>query len=299
MNQFINISNFTNKQAREYLESVRWSKGVICPHCNSKKSFKLTAKKGSKKPVRDGVYKCSSCRKQFSVTVGTIFENSHISLNKWLIAIYLICSSKKGISSNQLHRMLDITYKSAWFMSHRIRYAMEQNNKGYLSGTVEVDETYIGGFKSGTTGRGSENKTPVVALIQRNGEVRSKQIDKLTSKNLKAYIRENVDKDSTIITDEFRSYNGLNKEFKDHQTVNHSKKEYVRGDVYTNTVEGYFSLLKRGINGTFHHISKKHLQRYLAEFDFRYNHRILKDETIASILIENSKGKRLTYRGTN
>ena len=128
MNQFINISNFTDKQARKYLESIRWSKGVVCPHCNSKKSFKLTAKKGSKKPVRNGVYKCSSCRKQFSVTVGTIFENSHIPLNKWLIAIYLICSSKKGISSNQLHRMLDITYKSAWFMSHRIRYAMEQNN---------------------------------------------------------------------------------------------------------------------------------------------------------------------------
>ncbi len=298
MNQFLDISNFTAEQAREYLESVRWSNGVICPHCNSDKTFKLTAKKDSKKPVRDGVYKCSNCRKQFSVTVGTIFENSHIPLNKWLIAIYLICSSKKGISSNQLHRMLDITYKSAWFMSHRIRYAMEQNNTTYLSGTVEVDETYIGGYHSGTTGRGSENKIPVVALVQRNGEVRSKKFDNLTGKNLKAYIRENVDKSAIIMTDEFRSYNGLDKEFKSHQTVNHSKKEYARGEVYTNTAEGYFSLLKRGINGTFHHISKQHLQRYLAEFDFRYNFRKLKDEAIPAIVLKGCEGKRLTYQGT-
>ena len=299
MNKFIDISNFTTEQAREYFESVRWSNGVICPHCKSNKSFKLTAKKGSKKPVRDGVYKCSNCRKQFSVTIGTIFENSHIPLNKWLIAIYLICSSKKGISSNQLHRMLDITYKSAWFMSHRIRYAMEENNQDYLSGTIEVDETYIGGYHSGTTGRGSENKIPVVALVQRNGKVRSKKIDKLTGKNLKSYIRENVDKDSTIITDEFPSYKGLDKEYRNHHVVNHSKKEYARGDVYTNTVEGYFSLLKRGVNGTFHHVSKKHLQRYLSEFDFRYNFRILPDETIATIALKGCEGKRLTYRGTN
>lgn len=294
--EYFEISKLTELEARQYLEEIRWSNGIKCPHCGNDKCYKLEAQKDSKKPVRDGVYKCSDCRKQFSVTVGTIFEGSHIPLNKWLIAIYLMCSSKKGVSSNQLHRMLGITYKSAWFMAHRIRYAMEQSGIDKISGIIEVDETYIGGKHSGKRGRGSENKAIVVSLVQRNGIVRSKKFDNLTAKNLKQYIIDNVEKESIIITDEFRSYRGLNKEFVKHEVVNHGKKEYVRGEVYTNTAEGYFGLLKRGVNGTFHHISKKHLHRYLSEFDFRYNLRKLNDSEIAPILINGFEKKRMNYR---
>lgn len=293
---YIDISKFTEDDAREYLESVRWVNDRICPHCGFNTSYKLEPKKESKRPVRKGVYKCKKCRKQFTVTVGTIFAESHIPLNKWLIAVHLMCSSKKGISANQLHRMLGITYKSAWFMAHRVRYAMEHIPLDKLIGIVEVDETYIGGKHSGKRGRGSENKIPVVSLVQRDGTVRSKKFDNLTAKNLKNYIKENVDKSSIIVTDEFRSYNGLAKDFSKHYVVNHGRKEYVRGEAHTNTAEGYFSLLKRGVNGTFHHISKKHLQKYLAEFDFRYNLRKLKDGDITPLAVRGIEGKRLMYR---
>lgn len=283
--------------AREYLERLRWPNGAVCPHCGAIGAYKLQPKASSKRPVRKGVWKCRGCRKQFTVRIGTIFEDSHIPLYQWLSAIQFLCSSKKGISAHQLHRMLNITYKSAWFMAHRIRYAMSQpplNKK--LQGIVEADETYIGGKARGKRGRGAENKTPVVALIQRGGDVRSFKTERVTAKNVKTIIREHVDKSSTIMTDEFRSYKGLDKEFAGHQTVNHGTGEYVRGNTHTNTAEGYFSLLKRGIIGTYHHISQQHLDRYLTEFNFRYNSRKVTDSIRMILAIDGVKGKRLILR---
>lgn len=197
--------HFHNEEAaRKFLEEKRWANGAVCPHCGSLEIYTLKPKPQSKNPVRKGVYKCKACRNQFTVTVGTIFEDSHIPLNKWLLAINLLCSSKKGMSAHQLHRMLGITYKSAWFMAHRIRYAMTQPPLvDKLQGIVEADETYIGGKAHGKRGRGAANKTPVFALVERNGRVCSFKTDKVTAKNLKEKIRENVDKDSTVMTDEF------------------------------------------------------------------------------------------------
>jgi len=283
-------------KAREYLEQMRWSNGVVCPHCGAKEAYKLQAKPESTKPVRNGVYKCKACREQFTVTVGTIFEDSHIPLHKWLLAIQLLCSSKKGMSAHQLHRSLGITYKSAWFMAHRIRYAMTQPPLvDKLQGIVEADETYIGGKSHGKRGRGAENKTPVFALVERNGRVRSFKTDRVTAKNLREKIRENVDKNSTIMTDEFLAYKNLGKEFI-HHTVNHGVGEYVNGDIHTNTAEGFFSILKRGINGVYHHVSPQHLDRYLAEFGFRYDHRKVDDAVRAMVALEQTKGKRLMFR---
>jgi transposase-like protein len=297
---FIDVSSFTKEEAREYLEQLRWANGIVCPHCQSTKTFTLKPKQGSKSSVREGVHKCSKCRKQFTVTVGTIFEDSHIPLNKWLIAVYLIGSSKKGISSNQLSRLLQITYKSAWFMSHRIRYAMEQTNKKKLKGTIEADETYIGGKKRRTRNQtGFENKSPVVALVQRGGNVRSFAVPTTSARVLKRVLNDNVSKKANLITDEWPAYKNVGKDFNSHEVVNHSRYEYVRGDVYTNTIEGYFGILKRGVNGTFHHISRQHLKRYLAEFDFRYNLRKEKDKDIIPLILKGFEGKRLTYRGVN
>ena len=303
--KFTEIATLDAEQAREHLEKLRWPNGAACPHCGDMKVYKLKGKPTSKRPVRKGVYKCKSCRKQFTVTVGTLFEGSHVPLNKWLMAVSLMCSSKKGISSHQLHRMLGVTYKTAWFMSHRIRYAMQQKVKGKLTGIIEVDETYVGGKPRRTrydimnrkkfkTGRGT-SKTPVVALVQRDGIVKSQVVNRVTGKNLKGFVCKYVDKGSTIMTDEFKSYKMLRKDF-NHQFIKHSMGEYVRGNVYTNTVEGYFSLLKRGINGVFHHVSKKHLHRYLTEFDFRYNMRNTDDSDITTKALVNIEGKRLTYR---
>jgi len=236
--------------ARALLEKLRWSNGVACPHCGSLEAYRLQAKESSKTPVRKGVWKCKACRKQFTVTVGTIFEDSHIPIHKWLLAINLLCSSKKGMSAHQLHRMLKVSYKSAWFMAHRIRYAMSQSPLAEkLQGTIEADETYIGGKSHGKRGRGATNKTPVFALVQRGGKVRSFKTERVTGKNLKGMIRDHVNTDSTIMTDEFLAYKGLGKEFASHQTVNHGSGEYVNGNAHTNTVEGYFSILKRGLTG--------------------------------------------------
>jgi len=285
--------------AREVLEKMRWPNGVACPHCSSVEAYKLQAKTDSKKPVRKGVYKCKACRKQFTVTVGTIFEDSHIPIRKWLLAIQLICSSKKGMSAHQLHRMMGISYKSAWFMAHRRRYAMGQPPMvDKLQGIVEADETYIGGKHHGKRGRGSENKTPVFALVERGGNVRAFKTERVTAKNLIGKIRENVDKKATIMTDEFLAYKGLGKEFT-HFTVNHGAGEYVRGDAHTNTAEGFFSILKRGINGVYHHVSEQHLDRYLAEFGFRYNNRKVEDIVRVGIALKQTEGKRLTYKVHN
>jgi len=226
--------------------------------------------------------------------MGTIFEDSHIPLKKWLLAVYLMNASKKGISAHQLHRMLDVTYKAAWFMTHRIRYAMTERPLGQLIGTIEADETYVGGKKrGGKRGRGSENKIPVFALVERGGELRAGKVQNVTSKTLKGIIRDNVTPDSRIMTDQFLAYNGLDKEFAIHETMNHGAGEYVRGDACTNTLEGWFSMLKRGVNGTFHHVREQHLDRYVGEFVYRYNNRKITDAKRAEKAIKKIEGKRL------
>lgn len=297
--KFTDIASFTADQAREHLEQLRWPIGPVCPHCGSITVYPLKAKPESKRPVRKGVYKCKDCRKQFTVTVGTLFEGSHVPLNKWLMAVSLMCSSKKGISAHQLHRMLGVTYKTAWFMGHRIRHAMQQPAlKEKLKGIVEVDETYVGGKprKKGNNKRGrGTKKTPVVALVQRDGTVRSQIINRVTGKNLKRFIAGNVDNNSTVMTDDLNAYRAIEGEF-NHKSVNHSLGQYVDGQVHTNTIEGYFSLLKRGINGIFHHVSKKHLHRYLTEFDYKYNMRKVTDGTRTTTALGLIEGKRLMYR---
>lgn len=285
--------------AREYLEQKRWPNGAVCPHCGATGAYKLQSKANSNRPVRNGVWKCKACRKQFTVTVGTIFEGSHIPLYQWLSAIQFLCASKKGMSAHQLHRMLNITYKSAWFMAHRIRYAMTQSPViDKLQGIVEADETYIGGKHHGKRGRGSENKTPVFALVERGGRVRAFKTERVTSQNLKEKIRENVDKKAVVMTDDFLAYKNLDREFV-HYTVNHGAGEYVNGDIHTNTAEGFFSILKRGINGIYHHVSEQHLDRYLAEFGFRYDNRKVDDAVRVAIALGQIEGKRLTYKVHN
>jgi transposase-like protein len=284
--------------AREYLEKMRWASGVICPHCSGCESYKLTPKATSKAPCRKGLYKCKACRKQFTVTVGTIFEDSHIPLDKWLVAIYLMCSSKKGISAHQLHRMLNLSYKAAWFMCHRIRYAMAQPvMQAKMSGIIEADETYIGGKIRGK-GRGMHvgDKAPVVSLVQRGGRVRSFHMQRVTSWNLRRVLRENVEPSARLITDEHPGYLVAGSDYAAHDSVKHREHEYTRGDVTTNTVEGFFGILKRGINGVYHHVGKNHLHRYLAEFDFRYNARKTDDGTRTNMAIIGFEGKRLMYK---
>lgn len=280
--------------ARAYLESIRWPNGPVCPHCESENVYKITSKPGSK--TRKGVHKCRACRKQFTVTVGTIFESSHIPLSKWLMAVHLMCASKKGMSAHQLHRMLGVTYKTAWFMCHRIRYAMTQEPlASKLSGTVEVDETYVGGKVRGTS-RGRIDKPPVVALVERGGEVRAFPMPQVTEKNLRQAIRENVETSARIMTDGHYAYRDVGQEFAEHHAVSHERNEWVRGDAHTQTVEGYFSLLKRGIVGTYHHVGDEHLHRYVDEFTFRYNRRKVDDGTRAAMAIRGAEGKRLMYR---
>lgn len=295
--------------AAEYLESIRWPNGPVCPHCGDGEKRHYPLKSKTRR-----LYKCAACRKQFTVTVGTIFEGSHIGLNKWLLAFYLLCSSKKGMSAHQLHRMLGVTYKTAWFMAHRIRYAMEQPSfTTRLKGTVEADETYVGGkprrpnkkqhrpldpMKKDVrlTGRGTD-KTPVLALVERGGQVRSFRLATVTGDELGAAIRRNVSRQAHLRTDSFPSYTLVGREYASHETVNHLY-EYVRGDAHTNTAENFFSILKRGINGVYHHVSEAHLPRYLSEFDFRYNTRSangFSDSDRTRLALSMVAGKRLKY----
>jgi transposase-like protein len=323
----------TPDAARQFLEAQRWPDGPICPHCGIEgEAYKLTPK--AKEPVeieyqtkaelkakrirkpRQGLWKCAGCRKQFTVTVGTIFEDSHIPLNKWLLAVHLLCASKKGMSAHQLHRMLGVTYKSAWFMAHRIRFAMTQEPlSSKLSGVIEADETYIGGrqrqrvphaTKPGERDRDHPspvaNKAAVFSVLQRGGKVHSQHVERVIGSTLRSAIIEMCTPDTHVMTDDARLYNSLEKERK-HSRVNHSAKEYGRWEdgvcITTNTVEGFFANLKRGINGVYHHVGKQHLHRYLSEFDFRYNAREISDGERAKLAIKGSQGKRLMLRDSS
>lgn len=309
--------HFTNHAAAiEYLEALRWANGRICPHCGTVDSAEREHYRIKVKSTRRKVWKCFSCRKQFTVTVGTIFEDSHFDLNKWLLAFYLLCASKKGMSALQLHRMLGGSYKTAWFMCHRIRWAMaEPSFVKKLSGVVEADETYVGGkprrsnkkrypplnekrerFKK-ATGRGTD-KAPVMVVVERGGMARSQHIANVSGDTVKAVVRRHVAKDSRVMTDAFRSYAGLSAEYATHEVINHAD-EYVRGDIHTNTAESFFAILKRGLNGVYHHVSEAHLHRYLSEFDFRYNNREacgVDDAERTRRAIAGAAGKRLMYQ---
>jgi transposase-like protein len=279
------------------LESVLWPHGAVCPRCKGQE--RITSVKGG----RIGLYRCGPCKRQFTVKVGTVFESSHVPLNQWLQAVYLMCSSKKGISSHQLMRVLDVQYKTAWFMTHRIREAMRSGALGPLglgSGVVEADETYIGrkeGRKKARAGYG--HKRAVVALVERGGEVRSFHVENARVAEIAPIVRTNIVREARLMTDESRLYTRIGREFASHDAIQHGADEYVRGDVHTNTIEGVFSVFKRGMLGTYQHCGEKHLHRYLAEFDFRYNNRTrlgVDDLTRTSNALRGIVGKRLTYR---
>lgn len=288
-----------------YFESIRWKNGPVCPHCGNDVPYtfwEIAPDKENK--IRVGLRQCKACKKQFRVTVGTIFEDSHIPLNQWLVAWYLFAGAKKSISAKQMQRHLGIgSYKTAWFMCHRMRHAMSDAGLRKLHGIVEVDETYVGGKSRGRGHQfGVDNKTPVVSLVERKegGQKKSFVMPHVTAKNLKQAIRDNVEPGTAINTDEFQAYKGVGKEFP-HETVCHSKKQYVRRfkdghKVTTNTVEGSFGLLKRGIVGQFHHVSKKHLHRYVDEFDYRWNTRDKTDGERMAHGLGKTPGKRLTYK---
>jgi transposase-like protein len=286
--------------ARRHLEAVRWPNGPVCPHCG------VFDRASSIKGGRDGLYFCNECRKQYTVTVGTLFEHSKVPLHKWLLANHLICSSKKGISAHQLHRMLGVTYKTAWFMAHRIREAMNGNNPGPMGGKakiVEADATYFGnpGYEF-TNGEGWNKKqgggdsSRIHTVVERGGRARSKVVKDLRTETIRSVLVTEVDRQSTLMTDEAGIYKTIGKEFRKHRKVNHSKKEYVRTSAYTNTVEGYFSIFKRGMNGVYQHCGEQHLQRYLHEFDFRYSNRKITDAERANEALKGIEGKRMTYK---
>lgn len=293
--------------ARQHLEATLWPNGPVCPHCGNADVTKITRMEGE--AHRPGLMNCRECRKQFSVTVGTVFERSHVPLHKWVLATHLMAASKKGISAHQLHRMLGVAYRTAWFMAHRIREAMIDTAPAPLGGkgkVVEVDETLTGqagytfnnddGWQS-KKGRG--DRSIVVALVERNGPARVIKAGSLKAYEVRAILDKNADKASILMTDESTIYDKIGDEFARHWTVNHSKGEYGRGRATTNTVEGFFSIFKRGMRGVYQHCGEQHLQRYLTEFEFRYSNRValgVDDFTRAKKALEGAAGKRLTYR---
>lgn len=287
-------------KARELLESMLWPDGPVCPHCKNHKEkaiYRLQSKEGSK--TRKGVCKCGACRKQFTVTVGTVFEASHIKISTWLMAIFIMCSAKKAVSSHQLHRMLGVTYKTAWFMSHRIRFAFADDKKIKLKGVVEIDETFVGG--EGDRKTRLSRLTPVMALIEQGGNMKARVVPNVSFKSLGPVLREEIQKDAVICSDENTAYQTVDKEFKAHHTVNHSKYEYILKttdgiSAGTNHCESFFSLLKRGVHGAWHSVSREHLHRYVNEFAFRWNTRKLNDGDRMETAVPLASGKRLTYR---
>lgn len=305
---FNEVSKFTEEQAREYIENILWPHGPVCPHCGHKGAWAIHGESH-----RPGLYKCKSkkCREPFTVTVGTVMHSSHITIRQWVVAFHLICSSKKGISALQLKRNLGLgCYQSAWHLAHRIRLAMNEDPLlKLLHGVVEVDETYIGGKPrkesrgeseslrpKSKRGRGT-SKVPVLALLERNGNVVSLPIERVNAKTLKGTIKEVCHEDSCIMTDEWPAYRGIGKEFAGgHEVVKHAEGEFVKGNASTNTAESYFALLKRGVHGAFHHVSKNHLHRYCDEFSFRWNHRKTDDGERTAAAIRGSDGKRLMYK---
>ncbi|MEX0809370.1 MAG: IS1595 family transposase [Dongiaceae bacterium] len=306
--------HFTDEaKAHTFVEGLLWPEGPVCPHCGSVgQSYRLQPNEDTK--VRVGLWKCTPCRKQFTVKVGTIFEASHIPLRKWLMAIYLMCSSKKGVSANQISRSLGISYKSAWHLCHRIRLAMTKEPLltklgGNRDSVVEVDETFVGG-KNKNRHRNKRKNPPkkaiVMSLVERGGEARTFVIPTTRASTLQPVIVPNVNGTATIVTDQHTGYFDLDRRFREHHSVNHSRGEYVRRAgreafvrglvVHTNFAESYHSLLKRGIIGTYHHVSSKHLPRYLREFEFRWNSRKVTDGERTVDAIRGTKGKRLMYR---
>lgn len=296
----ITAPRFTNADAaREHLEALHWPEGPVCPHCGSDDATRLEGKKH-----RAGLVQCNACREQFTVTVGTVFERSKVPLNKWLLCNHLLVSSKKGMSAHQIARMLGVTYKTAWFMCHRIRAAMTPTTRGPLGGdnkVVEADETYVGGKAKNRAYRQPRAKQAVVALVERGGHVASFHVANVTAKQLRPLIVTTVARSSYLMTDESAVYTRTGREFAGHGTVNHSASQYVTtgGFKHSNTVENFFSIFKRGVIGTYHHMSEAHLARYCAEFDFRYNHRAMNDAERGDEALKGIAGKRLTYRRAN
>ena len=302
---------YDEAKAFEHVEDVLWADGPVCHHCGSiAKPYALKgvrSKPSKKSPEgieRHGLYKCRDCKGQFTVRMGTIFEESHVPLHKWLQAIHLMCSSKKGISAHQLHRTLEVTYKTAWFLCHRIRLAMQVSPSTPMGGNgkiVEVDETYIGRLTGMPKGRGGSNhKNVVMTLVERGGAARSFHVESNRRFDVEQVVQANLAKESALMTDEANWYKAVGKEFASHETVVHSKDEYVRGNVHTNTVEGFYSIFKRGMKGIYQHCGEQHLHRYLAEFDFRYSNRVklgVNDEARANRALIGVAGKRLTYGG--
>ncbi len=295
-------------KAREYLESVRWPDGPFCPHCGEAENVRKLAGKSH----RPGLHACNSCRGHFTVTVGTVYERSKVPLHKWLMATHLLCASKKGMSAHQLHRMLGVTYKTAWFMAHRIREAMRDDSPPALGGpgtSVESDETFLGTSEKARKRRNASpdkrlksgviDKMKVVSLVERDGPLRSFHVDHVNSSTIQGVLYRNVDRKSDLLTDEAKYYKAAGKQFASHEAVNHSAAEYARGHgIHVNTLEGYFSIFKRGMKGVYQHCAEKHLKRYLCEFDFRYNTRDIEDSDRAMKALKGIEGKRLTYRRT-
>jgi transposase-like protein len=286
------------KAAVAFMEAQRWGDHPACPRCGDLDVYQMKDTKTGERQANFR-WRCHGCKDQFTVRIGTVFEDSRIPLRHWCFAFWRSATSKKGVSALEIHRQTGLSYKSCLFMLHRIRFAMDEQDVEPLKGDVEVDETYIGPkpryyhktYKTKVT-----PKIPVVGLLQRGGRIRPKVVADVTSKTLKQVIRDNVDKSARIITDEGSGYRGIGKEYAGgHETVSHTRHEYVRGDISTNSVEGFFGMLKRGLHGIYHSVSRKHLNRYLAEFEFRHNHRELDDgqRTVAAIRAANNK--RLTY----
>ena len=293
-------------KAFDHLESIIWNGEPVCAHCGC--TARVTKVKANvEKRIRLGLWRCGDCKKQFTVKVGTVFEHARIPLNKMLQAVYLMTSSKKGVSAHQLHRMLEVTYKSAWFLAHRIREAMRSGDLtpfGSNGGAVEVDETYFGTKKGVERGKGGfRHKMAVLALVDRDsGQMRTFAFEKIKGDQVHAIVRTNISREARLMTDEARMYWKLGREFAEHGTTLHGSKQYVDlkdRTIHTNTVEGAFSIFKRGMKGVYQHCGEQHLHRYLAEFEFRYNTRTangFNDVARSAEALKGIAGKRLTYR---